>query len=35
MYPVLPLEMVLGAIQFACYCFTVFSVLLGLMLVRQ
>jgi hypothetical protein len=34
MYPVLPIELVLGAIQFACYFFTALTVFFGLVLVR-
>jgi hypothetical protein len=34
MYPVLPVEPVLGALQFICYFFTVLAVLFGLVLVR-
>ena len=34
MYPVLPVELVLGALQFVCYFFTLMAVLFGLVLVR-
>ena len=34
MYPVLPVELVLAALQFVCYFFTVMAVLFGLVLVR-
>lgn len=34
MYPVLPIELVMAAIQFVCYFFTVLAVLFGLVLVR-
>jgi hypothetical protein len=35
MYPVLPIELFLGAIQFVCYFFTVMAIFFGLVLVRQ
>ena len=34
MHPVLPVELVLGALQFVCYFFTLLAVLFGLVLVR-
>ena len=34
MYPVLPVELVLGALQFVCYFFTVMALLFGLVLAR-
>jgi hypothetical protein len=35
MYPVLPIESMVGAIQFMCYFFTVLAALCGVMLARQ
>ena len=34
MYPVIPVEFVLGALQFVCYFFTVMALLFGLVLAR-